>query len=269
MRLHRWLLSAWVCALACNPALAQRSPIASRHPIPADLTPRVGLDQCGHFRGHFGPIDYRSADLRDRTVVEEFHFEMELRTFLAGQLSGRNMAGTGGVAFGFVYTLKSFPNHPAALLVLDQLGRKLKSENPQGIEIPLECWYMRAFIIAPDDPAVRALYGIYLANRGREPEALENLKIGTAGTRNSPSLQHQIGLTYLQLKQYEQAQFCALRLARKGFAIDALARQLREAGKWDPALTLPADELAEYEAALREPEAAASAASSAASSAKP
>lgn len=216
---------------------AQRTPIAKVHAIPGDLTPRVGLNECGDFSGHFGPLDFRVIDPLDKRNVESNHFEQELATFLAGRLEGKTRAGTGSVMGGFNYTAKAIPNHPAALLVIEQLGRRLKTE--YFGEYPLECYYLRAFMIAPDDPAVRALYGIYLGHRGREAEALANLKIADDATHDRPSLQYHIGLAYLDLKRYESAQLNAMRAAKLRFPLDALAKSLKQSGKWNDRLTLP------------------------------
>ena len=227
--------------LASGPVLAQRSVLERPKPMPPDVTPRVAPSECGTFTGHFGPFDFRKADRAEIRTVEEFHFDMELRTFLTGRVYGRNRAGTGGVAGGFQYVLKALPNHPAALLVMDQLGRKLRSEQPQDIEFPLECFYVRAFMITPDDPVVRALYGVYLAHRSRREEAVRHLDIGDAGLPLNGSLQHQIGLANLLLGRHEKAQLNALRAARVGFPLDTVARELRRLGKWNPALALPTE----------------------------
>ena len=227
-------------ALIAFEGAAQRSPIAPVRNIPGDINPKVDLSQCGDFIGHFGPLDFRGIDSRDRRNVESNHLDMELRSFLAGQMQGRNKSGTGLVSGGFSYTLKSIPNHPVTLLVMEQFGRKLKSETPPGSEYPLECWYLRAFMIAPDDPVVRAMYGIYLSHRGREAEALANLKIADEGTATMGSVQFHIGQVHLSLKQYRLAQMNALRVKQSGFALDTLERSLRAAGRWDESLRLPA-----------------------------
>jgi hypothetical protein len=236
---------------ASDTVLAQRSSLERPKPMPPDITPRVHPSQCGGFTGHFGPFDYRKANRAEIRTVEEYHFDMELQTFLTGRVYGRNRAGTSEVAGGFQYVLKALPNHPAALLVMDQLGRRLRSEQPQNIEFPLECFYVRAFMITPDDPAVRALYGVYLAHRQRRDEAIRNLDLGDAGLPLNGSLQHQIGLANLLLGRHERAQLNALRAARVGFPLDTVARELRRQGKWNAALELPPEP---------RPEAAASAA---------
>lgn len=249
-RMHARLLSlralCAACLCAALPGVAQYSPLATVKQVPADVTPRVQLAQCGGFGGgHFGPLDFRSIDPRDRRVVEKYHFDQELQTFLSGRDSGRNAAGTGSILGGFVYTLKAIPNHVPALVVMEQFARRHNSETPHGSDIPMECWYVRAFMIAPDDAAVRALYGTYLAHRNRKTEAMLHLELSEAETRASAGLQHQIGLAYVALKEWRRAQLVAMRLARMGFALDAVARQVTAANQWDALLKLedvaPAD----------------------------
>jgi hypothetical protein len=77
-------------------------------------------------------------------------------------------------------------------------------------------------------------------------------------------VQHQIGLAYIQLKQYERAQLCALRIKSMNYQLDTVERQLKDAGKWNPNLQLPPAETAPPpEEAASAPEAAAPAASAA------
>lgn len=236
------LFTVVVASLTCVPAaFAQHSPVAFAKAAPVDITPRIQTFQCGDFTGHFGPLDFRSADPRDKQNVESNHFEMELSSFLMGRVEGRNRAGTGTVAGGFQYTLKAFPNHPVALKVMEELGRKLKSEQPQGTMYPLECWYVRAFKIAPDDPMVRALYGIYLAYRDRSEEARHNLDIADPELQYSRAMQYMMGEARFQLKQYEKAQLNAMRAARLGFPGDVLQKALQDGGHWNAQLPMPPD----------------------------
>jgi hypothetical protein len=256
------LIALMAATSACAPAMAEgsgRSPVPKIGPIPRDVTPRVQLFQCGDFKGHFGPIDFRTAHPNDRRLVEGAHFDMELQTFLTGRLSGRNTAGTGLVTGGFWYTLKAFPNHPIALKVMEEAARKMNTEQPEGTQYPLECWYLRAFMIAPDDPMVRALYGIYLARRDRAEEAIRNLEMADLELQDSRAMQFLIGETYLLLKQYERAQRNAMRAANLGYPGDFLEKRLREAGQWNPEM-----KLAPAEAVATVPEAARPTASSAA-----
>lgn len=225
-------------------ASAERTPRKSPLPLPADITPRVSEGQCGGFVGHFGPLDYRSAHPDDKRLVEKFHFDNEYAAFLKGKTRANTVGSSGiPVAGGFAYVLKAFPNHPTALFAMERLGRQLSSEKLEGTEYPLECWYVRAFKITPDDPVVRAMYGIYLANRGRSAEALSNLKIADAGLPNDANMQYNIGLTYFKLGKYEQAQINAMRAAKAGFQLEGLEHMLKKANRWNPHLQIPAAEV--------------------------
>lgn len=239
--LHRLMLLLPLALCSASSSFAQRTPIARIQPIPTDITPQVSLSQCGDFVGHYGPLDFRIIDPLEKRNVESNHFEMELRTFLSGRLEGKTRAGVGGVMGGFDYTARAIPNHPTVLLVLEEYGRRIKSERVS--EIPLECYYMRAFMVAPDDPVVRAMYGVYLSHRGRDAEALANLKLADEGTRSMAAVQYQIGLAHQRLKEYRKAQLNAMRTAKLNFPLDVLERSLRAAGKWDDQLQLPAEVL--------------------------
>ena len=216
----------------------QRSPIARAGPVPFDLTPQVQLFQCGNFQGHFGPIDFRKLHPQDRRLVEEWHFDAELSMFMRGEMRGRTKAGTTNATSGFQYTLKAIPNHPIALKVMEEAARKLKTEQPSA-DYPMECWYLRAFMIAPDDPMVRAFYGVYLAHRNRPQEARHNLDIADKGLRNSRTMQYIVGETRLILKDHESAQLNAMRAAQLGYRGDALEKALRAGGHWKDDLVLP------------------------------
>lgn len=233
------LLSA-VVLLAPGLASAQKSSRLSPKPLPADITPRVNEAQCGGVDGHFGPFDFRSADPGERRTVEKYHFDNEYAAFLRGKTTANTLGSSNlHVAAGFSYVLKSFPNHPTALFAMERLGRQLNSERPQGSDFPLECWYIRAFKMTPDDPVVRAMYGIYLANRGRSAEALSNLKIADSALPGDANMQYNIGLTHFKLGKYELAQLNAMRAAKAGFQLNGLERMLKKGNHWNSQLQLP------------------------------
>lgn len=231
----------FVAMLAVNSyAAAQKSPIKTPSPLPIDVTPKIFEGECGDFLGHFGPMDFRTAHPDDRRVVEKFHFNNEYAAFLRGKNTANTIGSSGlSIGAGFQYVLKSFPNHPTALHAMEQLGKRLNSERPSGTQYPLECWYVRAFKITPDDPVVRAMYGIYLANRGRSTEAITHLDKLKNDLSDSPNMEYNVGLTYFKLGKYEEAQVYAMRARRHGFSLDGLERMLRKANRWDPQLQLP------------------------------
>jgi hypothetical protein len=184
-------------------------------------------------------MDFRTIDPEDRRAVEMYHLDMEMQIFLSGRVEGRHRAGTGPIAGGFLYVVRAIPNHPVGMMLLEQLGRRLGSEQPQNIEWPLECMYVRAFMLVPDDPVVRAMYGIYLTHRGRREEAVYNLDIADTALRLNGSLQYQIGLANLALQRWEQAQLNAMQADARGFAAPGLRNELRTKGRWRNDLQLP------------------------------
>jgi hypothetical protein len=250
------LLSGW-----CITAVAQAENVVILTPraLPDDVTPQVNLAQCGPWTGHYGPIDYRSAAPVTRKRVETHHFDTYLPQFYAW-LPGQQFSHY--IAANFSYTLRAFPNHPVTLLLMEQIGRRLKTEMIPGSYYPLECWYLRGMQAVPDDAMVRAQYGIYLAYRGRTKEALYNLEIGEKGLCRSPVMQHYIGLAHLAAGADRKAQVNAMRSEQLGFSGNVLRRQLEAAKKWDRALeSAPAraGDVCEEATAIDEPTAAAAA----------
>jgi hypothetical protein len=211
---------------------AQTSPIVQPGPLPADIRPQVYEGQCGDFSGHYGPFDYRTATVGDKRLVERWHLDMEMAAFRSGRLVGRNMAGTGSVYGGFAYTLKSFPNHPVALSAVEEFSRRIKSERPPGSEWPIECWYVRALRIAPDDPKIRVLYAIYLSYRGRANDALDQLNWIRTQLWDDANMQYNIGLVYFRLHRYAESLEHARRAYELGFPLTGLRNMLEKAGHW-------------------------------------
>lgn len=226
----------------CSCAVAQKSPIKTPSPLPSDVTPKVFEGECGDFLGHYGPMDFRSAHPDDRRIVERYHFDNEYAAFLRGKTTANTIGSSGlAVGSGFQYTLKSFPNHPTALYAMEQLGIRLKSERLPGTQYPLECWFVRAFKITPDDPVVRAMYGIYLANRRRTKEAIHNLEIADQALSDDPNMQYNIGLMNFKLGRFDQAQINSMRAEKLGFRLDGLEKLLKRSGHWNPTTTLPVE----------------------------
>lgn len=232
-------LLASVMALAClGVAVAEDEVVVFVKPrsVPIDVTPRVAMSECGLWTGFYGPIDYRSAAGPTRRRVESVHFDEYVPQYLAW---ANNKPFDRYIAANFGYTLRAFPNHPTALLLMEQIGRRLRTDAIPGSYYPLECWYVRGLQAVPSDPMVRAHYGIYLAFRGRDEEARRNLDIGDRGLCWSRTMQYEIGLANLKLDAFELAQKNAMRAERMGLALPYLKKQLTDAGRWDDSIRLP------------------------------
>jgi hypothetical protein len=235
----RNLLLSAATAFAALPCVAQIEEAAASvrpRPLPADASPQVAPTQCGRWVGFYGPFDYRTASTVMRRRVESYHLDDYLPRFLAWPV-GRPFDDT--IAANIAYTLRAFPNHPVGLTVMEQIGRRLKSETFKGSDVPVECWFVRALMTVPDDPMVRGQYGVYLAYRGRKDEARRELALGDRGLCASPPMQYQIGVARVEIGDHALAQKNALRAARLGYPLTNLRERIERAGKWDRQMTLP------------------------------
>lgn len=235
----RNLLLSAATALTAVPCGAQSEEAAASvrpRPLPDEVSPQVAPTQCGRWVGFYGPYDYRAASTVMRRRVESYHLDDYLPRFLAWPVS-RPFDDT--IAANMAYTLRAFPNHPVGLTVMEQVGRRLKSETFKGSEVPVECWFVRALMTVPDDPMVRAQYGVYLAYRGRKDEARRELELGDRGLCASPPMQYQIGMARVEIGDHAAAQKNALRAAKLGYPLTNLRERIERAGKWDRRISLP------------------------------
>ncbi len=115
---------------------------------------------------------------------------------------------------------------------MERLSKKLKTENVPGVDWPMECWYVRAFKIVPNDLVVRVLYSIYLTNRNRADDAIRQLQVVGDGLWDNPGMEYNIGLMYFDLKQYDDSLRHAQRAYELGYPLDGLRKMLEKAGRW-------------------------------------
>jgi tetratricopeptide (TPR) repeat protein len=180
---------------------------------------------CGSIRNplSFGPFDYRKGgpDLRN---VETNHMAPDVVNLVKGQ--------TGYIGSDLDYTLRAFPNHPLALMLMVRLGEKERTSQPRGAKWVVECYFKRAMTFANDDGAVRAVYAVYLYKAGRKADALNRLNEAIQLGEDTPSVNYNIGLIYFDMKDYDKALSFAHRAYGSGFPLPGLRDKLKKAGKW-------------------------------------
>lgn len=180
---------------------------------------------CGSLENHYGPYDYRSSPPNLRKVVEVPHFPPKVETLRAGNTS---LTPGGDIA----YTLRVFPNHHRALMAMMKLAEREKTDKPRDSTYTMACWLERAERYRPDDEMVKALYGIYLAQKGKRKEATEKLDAALAAGTPSPNVEYNIGLAYFDVGEFEKALQCAHRAYAAQFPLPGLREKLKRAGKW-------------------------------------
>jgi tetratricopeptide (TPR) repeat protein len=198
---------------ACSNCLAQGS-----------LNDGFPID-CGNpFKNAYGPFDYRTATKYEKNIVETHHFTPDVETLRHGITSP-----LGGE---LDYTLRAFPNHPRALMSMIRLGKRDRTPKPKGAEFTVDCYLQRAVQFRPDDMNARQLRGIYYAMQHRYREAIEDFKTVLAKEPNDANAHYNLGLSYFEIKNYDEAVKQAKLAKSLGFPLPGLQNMLKSAGKW-------------------------------------
>jgi tetratricopeptide (TPR) repeat protein len=126
-----------------------------------------------------------------------------------------------------------------------KLAAREKTDLPRGSRYRLDCWLDRAVRFAPDDAQVSILYGFWLIKKGENALALEQFdKVRSAESR-TPNIAYNLGLGYLEAREYEKALSAAHEAYAGGFNFPGLRSKLQKAGKWKDPVAEPAAKTAE------------------------
>ena len=218
----------------------------------AQVADRLAAEEreCGSFyrEGRNPPSDYRTAPRRiggKLSLVVNRHFTPGVRTL--------TRHSTGPFGDDLDYTLYSFPNHLPALLVMDELAQREKTDKPAGALHTIDCYYRRAIRYASDDMLARVAYADYLRRSNRADDALKQLNFALENAGDNGFTYFNIGLAYMGLKAYDQALVAAHRAIANGFDRPDLKKQLSALNRWrdpDPASTAAAPASAASTAAV-------------------
>jgi tetratricopeptide (TPR) repeat protein len=182
---------------------------------------------CGELENGYGPYDYADSSQRQRylPIVERFHFTPNVEKLVNG-----NSGPLGGE---LDYTLRAFPNHHRALAALAKLAVRDKTVKPVGAKYSVYCYFDRAIRFKPTDPVVRMVYGSYLQKLGQPDKAIDQFNVAVNLQPEDPTINYNLGLLYMQKKDYEQARTHAKKAYELGFPLPGLKNQLIQAGKWE------------------------------------
>ena len=186
--------------------------------------------QCGELTNSYGPFDYRTATNEERVIVEGAHFTPNVERLIRGKTAvvpGPDIA----------YTLRAYPNHPRALHSMMNLSFSNRTDKPEGSTYTMECWFDRAERFVPDDGTVLMIHGIYILRKGDARAAVAKFKRAEELSGPSANLHYNLGLAYLDLRDYDNALDRARSAYRLGFPLPGLRNKLQEVGKWQSAET--------------------------------
>jgi tetratricopeptide (TPR) repeat protein len=202
---------------------------------------------CGSLESSYGPFDYRTASIDKKQLVEGAHFTREVEQLLRGKTATEPGPDLN-------YTLKVFPNHTRALRALMEWGFRKKTDRPNGTKWPIWCYFDRAVRFQPDDAQARMLYGIFLQRQGKFREAAAQLEEAQQFVGDNANIHYNMGLVYLDLKEYEKSLDHAHRAYSLGFPLEGLRNRLMRAGKWREASPATKELEAKPQAASKTPE---------------
>ena len=212
-RAHRLLVAGCLFGLATG-ALAQD---AALHP-------------CGDIANAYGPFDYRTQ--RNMLgIVETHHFKADVE-----RLNRPTRMNFGDLD----YTLRASPNHHRALISLARFG-ETKAPVPDNVR-SVDCYFDRAMRFAPNDIVVRMIYASLLVRTARGPEALKQVDYVAQSAKDNPYTHYNMGLLYLEMKQYGKALEHAHAAMQLGLPRTELRDALKKAGKWtEPQAAAPGE----------------------------
>ena len=191
---------------------------------PAVNEPTPGCGTFQYEREHIGPLDYRYINPKVLKLVEDFHFTRRVEMLRKGQSST--------IGGDLAYTLNAIPNHPRALRSTIEYFRRRGPDAAIEMGMGLACWMDRAVSYRPDDPTVRILYADELLKSGKRNDAISQLRVAEQNSGDSATAHYNLGLLYLDLKDYDRAVEHARKAYELGAPLPGLKNKLAQAGKW-------------------------------------
>jgi len=190
----------------------------------AQTTP-LHLAACPDHYEFPGAMDYLDSKYQERIQgIEHNHLNSDVENLVKGQSTAR----PGG---DIRFILNDIPNDHRALAAMLRLGLLERTEMPAETEpYTVRCWLHRATLFNPRDGTPFLLYGVYLARNGLNKEAASQLEQAGKLLPDNPEVEYNLGLVYLDLKDYKTAQAHGKRAYELGFPLPGLRRKLAAAG---------------------------------------
>ena len=186
----------------------------------------------------FGPYDYRNRTRlpEQLAVVENAHFTPEVEALQTGN--------TSTAINDIAYTIMAWPNHHRALHSAIKF-RMMNNPWPEKATVPpAECQLQRAMAFSSEDPIPYMMYGLLLHKWQQYEKALFVYQVAVKLQPNDVIMQYNMGLTLVELEQYEEAIKVANAVYAAGMPLPGLKNKLIAAGQWptgDEASAAPAE----------------------------
>ena len=191
------------------------------HPAVSEPTPGCGTFQ--YEREHVGPLDYRTHPSQDA----------EARRGLPLHAQGRDAAqGTEQHdRWRPRVHAERHPEPPARPAHHGEYFKRTRAGRDAGNGDGPACWFDRAVAYRPDDPTVRILYADELLKQGKRNEVLSQLQVAEEHASESATMHYNLGLLYLDLKDFDRSVEHARQGLRAGSAASRAEEQARTSGQ--------------------------------------
>ncbi|TAK91054.1 MAG: tetratricopeptide repeat protein [Burkholderiaceae bacterium] len=130
----------------------------------------------------------------------------------------------------FDYILHYIPNHPQALKMVIESAFRLK--RPALAQERLE----RAVSLYPDTASTYMIYGMFYHRNGEPDKAVGQYVKALRLELNYSEAYYNLALAYLDLQQFDKANWYAQKTYAMGSKLPGLRNRLEKAGKWNPAV---------------------------------
>ena len=174
-----------------------------------------------------GNRDYYGANLTKSgahllRLVEQHHIEPGVRKMRAGSY--------GFARDDFEFILRYFPNHPRVLALYSELC-DVRWKKPL---CDTDLFFRKAIEVNERVPETFIINGVHLQRVNRLPEAIESYKRAIALDPASGNAHYNLGLIYVEQKQFELANRHAQLAYALGIQFPGLRDKLTQAGQWTP-----------------------------------
>jgi tetratricopeptide (TPR) repeat protein len=126
------------------------------------------------------------------------------------------------------FMLRYVANHPQALALLSDVCFKLKE--PDCAQL----YFDNALRLYPETASTHSVYGTYLHRLGKVPQAIESYKRALLINPKSAQTHYNLGLAYVDIKDYQRANEEAQRAYAMGAELPGLRDKLIRAKQWNP-----------------------------------
>jgi tetratricopeptide (TPR) repeat protein len=135
----------------------------------------------------------------------------------------------------FEFILHYYPNHPKGLALLSELCQKYGDKR---CDAAADARFDQAIKLNPQIGQTYLLYGIHLHRKRQLDEAVKAYRRAVELAPSSVSAHYNLGLAYVDLKQYDLANQHAQKSYQLGAYTPGLRNKLEKVGKWNPNVVL-------------------------------